>query len=98
MSCPPKEFLQNDVLENVRKLLYQNGLFILNLVLRNKTLKPEIVNALQISFKVAKICEVDDDLNEILLCAVNDEGSDVFEKKFNDASASVDMFLEKYNK
>lgn len=99
MSCPPKEFLEPDVLKNVRKLLHQNGLFILNLVLRNKALKPKIMEDLEVNFKLLKNCDVEDELNEIIICGTNDvRRSEEFEKKYDNALASMTAFLQKHNK
>lgn len=95
MSCPPKEFLEQDVLKNVRKLLHPNGLFVLNLVLRNKALRPKIIENLAVNFNLLKNCDVKDELNEILICAKNDVRKDEFEKQFDDALA---VFLQKHNK
>lgn len=98
MSCPPKEFLELNVLQNVQKLLHKDGLFVLNLVLRNKLLRPKIVDDLKANFKLVRNYDVEDDLNEIFICSVNDIKHEVFHNKFNDASKCIETFLRRGNK
>lgn len=93
ISCPPKEFLELNVLQSVKTLLDKDGLFVLNLVLRNKSLRPKVVKDLEANFKLVINYDVEDDLNEIFVCAVNDIKRDVFHKEFNDASACIETFL-----
>lgn len=98
MSCPPKEFLEQNVLKHVKKLLHENGLFVLNLVLRDKALKTKIMEDLQANFKLVKSYNVEDDLNEILMCTVTDTKSDVFDKRYAEATGFMENFLKKHNK
>lgn len=95
MSCPPQEFLELSTLKTVRNLLHQNGLFILNLVLRNKILRPKILSDLQSHFGLVKNYDSEGDLNEIFVCAMNGGiKQEVFEKEFNNASACIETFIE----
>lgn len=93
MSCPPKEFLEPSILQYVANLLHPNGLFVLNLVLRNKSLRPNILNSLNATFKLVTDHQVDGDLNEIFMCTVNDVQSDLFHKEFSNASQFIETFL-----
>lgn len=98
MSCPPKEFLEQNVLVNVQKVLHQSGLFVLNLVLRNKILRPKVLEDLKKNFRILKSHQSVDDLNEVVLCSVCDVAIDAFEKQFNDASASIETFISNNTK
>ncbi|GLV46168.1 uncharacterized protein CBL_02884 [Carabus blaptoides fortunei] len=68
MSCPPKEFLERNALENVQKCLSSNGIFILNLVLRDENLRDSILTSLKDKFKTISSCKLKEDLNEIFFC------------------------------
>lgn len=98
MSCPPKEFLEINTLKNVRNLLHQNGLFILNLVLRNKSLRPKILKDLESNFRLVKNFEIEEDLNEIFVSTVNNVKHDLFKKEFDDSLAVIETFINKQNK
>ncbi|XP_063984530.1 eEF1A lysine and N-terminal methyltransferase homolog isoform X2 [Diachasmimorpha longicaudata] len=69
MSCPPKQFLENSVLKNVSKCLSENGLFVLNLVCRNKELRPGVLNELKSTFAAVASMKMESIVNEILMCS-----------------------------
>lgn len=69
MSCPPKQFLENSVLSNVSKCLKEDGLFILNLVCRNKELRPNVLTDLKRTFASIASMRIENVVNEILMCS-----------------------------
>nr|XP_002732920.2 PREDICTED: methyltransferase-like protein 13-like [Saccoglossus kowalevskii] len=66
ISSPPTEFIQKDFLEKVAKILHDNGLFILNLVCRDKELKKSILDDLKIIFPRIYCNKIEDEVNEII--------------------------------
>ncbi|XP_064535477.1 eEF1A lysine and N-terminal methyltransferase homolog [Drosophila montana] len=72
MSCPPKSFLAHKILMYIKEIIGPNGLFMLNLVCRDESLREEAIGDLQREF--ASVCsyKLDEDINEVVFCA-NDE-------------------------
>lgn len=72
MSCPPKSFLAHKILMYIKEIIGPNGLFMLNLVCRDESLREEAMGDLQQEF--ASVCsyKLDEDINEVIFCA-NDE-------------------------
>lgn len=72
MSCPPKSFLEDNVLNNVKQSLSKRGVFILNLACRSKHTREEVMKDLHKYFeKVTALKQIGDDINEVLLCWQN---------------------------
>lgn len=70
MSCPPKQFLEMSVLKTVATCLTKNGLFILNLVSRDKNLKEKAKDDLKSVFHSITCHAIQDEINEIVMCSV----------------------------
>jgi len=70
MSCPPKQFLEMSVLKAVASCLTKNGLFLLNLVSRDKSLKQKVKNDLKSVFQSITCHDIQDEINEIVMCSV----------------------------
>ncbi|XP_055375770.1 eEF1A lysine and N-terminal methyltransferase homolog [Condylostylus longicornis] len=68
MSCPPKEFVEKDVLNIVKKLIEPDGFFILNLVCRDEILRNEIITQLKEVFKHICTYKLEEEVNEIVFC------------------------------
>lgn len=68
MSCPPKEFIEPELLEAVKNTLTEDGIFILNLVCRDDKLRKDVVENLKKSFKFILAFHLEDHLNEIFYC------------------------------
>ena len=68
MGCPPKQFLDTEVLENVKALIGNEGLFVLNLVCRDEELRNTVICDLKKSFNTIYSYKLDEELNEILYC------------------------------
>lgn len=70
MSCPPKQFLDISVLKAVAACLVENGLFILNLVSRDKNLKQKAKDDLKLIFQSIAYYIIQDEVNEIIVCSI----------------------------
>ncbi|XP_061388923.1 eEF1A lysine and N-terminal methyltransferase homolog isoform X2 [Musca vetustissima] len=73
MSCPPPSFMANDVLLNLKSLLNESGLFILNLVCRDDTLRDQTIGDLKTIFPSVCSYKLDEDVNEIIYCTNNEK-------------------------
>uniref|UniRef100_A0A1I8MCI7 eEF1A lysine and N-terminal methyltransferase homolog n=1 Tax=Musca domestica TaxID=7370 RepID=A0A1I8MCI7_MUSDO len=71
MSCPPPAFMSNEVLTNLKTILSENGLFILNLVCRDESLRDKTIDDLKTVFPSMCSYQLDEDVNEIVYCANN---------------------------
>lgn len=67
ISCPPKSFLAGPVMDDVVRLI-GNGVFVLNLVLRDDGLYAGIVDGLRAKFGSVISYKLDGDLNEVFYC------------------------------
>jgi spermidine synthase len=47
MSCPPEVFVSVEFLEGAKKILSNDGMFVLNLVCRNKPLFEKVISTLK---------------------------------------------------
>lgn len=70
MSCPPKQFLEISLLKAVATCLTKNGLFILNLVSRDKNLKEKAKDDLKSVFQSITCYAIQDEINEIVMCSI----------------------------
>lgn len=71
MSCPPAAFVEAIVLENVKKLLKGEGMFILNLVCRDDSLRQGVVDKLKKVFNYVLSYKLEEHVNEIFYCSDN---------------------------
>ncbi|XP_014218736.1 methyltransferase-like protein 13 [Copidosoma floridanum] len=72
MSCPPKQFVEPDMLKTVQNCLTDDGLFILNLVARNEKLRNEVICNLQKNYKFLASYKLGEDVNEVIFCSRNE--------------------------
>ncbi|XP_049277949.1 eEF1A lysine and N-terminal methyltransferase homolog [Anopheles funestus] len=77
MSCPPAAFLERTVLSNVHKLIGETGLFVLNLVCRNDSLRDTTIESLKRTFHYVLSYQLEEDVNEIFYCTNNERLKDV---------------------
>lgn len=68
ISCPPKEFLEPEILEAVKSLLPTDGVFILNFVCRDNASRDQTVTTLKKVFSSVFSYKLDEDVNEIFYC------------------------------
>lgn len=69
MSCPPQSFLANEILQHIKEIIGPKGLFMLNLVCRDETLRSEAIDNLHNVFPAVCTYKLDEDINEIVYCA-----------------------------
>ncbi|XP_017005386.2 eEF1A lysine and N-terminal methyltransferase homolog [Drosophila takahashii] len=72
MSCPPQSFLADKILQHIKEIIGPKGLFMLNLVCRDESLRTEALENLHKVFPAVCSYKLDEDINEIVYCA-NDE-------------------------
>lgn len=82
MSCPPPAFVEKTFLQNVRKILNDDGIFILNLVCRDPVLKEKVIKTIRDVFPLIYVQKIEDEVNEILFCClVSGQSRDVSDLK-----------------
>ncbi|RWS13918.1 methyltransferase-like protein 13 isoform X1 [Dinothrombium tinctorium] len=92
LSCPPLSFVEKSFLECVHKLVALNkGIFVLNLVARNTSLKNQIKFDVKNLFPCVYSFSVPEELNEILYCFT--VKSDLF-FEINDDKAKENLINE----
>lgn len=69
LSCPPRRFLEDDILEAVLQLIGEESLFMVNLVCRATDLHDQITAKLQETFSSVASLPMKHDVNEILFCS-----------------------------
>lgn len=82
MSCPPQDFLSTEILDAVKKLLKDDGLFILNLVCRDDKLKERVIADLKVQFTSICSFKLKEDLNEIIYCSPSETSLSLDETKW----------------
>ncbi|XP_063922561.1 eEF1A lysine and N-terminal methyltransferase homolog [Zophobas morio] len=95
MSCPPQQFLEEEVLDNVAKLVADSGFFVLNLVLRECSLRPAIVDKLRRKFKTVVSYKLAEDLNEVLVCGGEKVDFGDVKKRFGESSSDINAFFKR---
>lgn len=68
ISCPPKEFLESNILEAVNALLPCDGVFVLNFVCRDNESRNQTADILKEVFSSIYSYKLDEDVNEIFYC------------------------------
>lgn len=76
MSCPPKEFVEEEALSTVVKLLGDEGLFVLNLVCRSEELRKDVKVNLKKLFSSVSGYKLEQDVNEVVFCSPKDLDND----------------------
>lgn len=82
MSCPPKQFLDISILKAVATCLTENGVFIMNLVSRDQTLKQKAKDDLNSVFESIASYAIQDEVNEIVISCMKKNNSKEWEDKF----------------
>ncbi|XP_043250417.1 eEF1A lysine and N-terminal methyltransferase homolog [Colletes gigas] len=89
ISCPPKQFLEMSIIKSVSECLMDGGLFILNLVSRDESIKKKVKNDLKSVFKHIACYFVQDEVNEIMICSINEHGSTEWKNKLKAAATNL---------
>ncbi|XP_047510251.1 eEF1A lysine and N-terminal methyltransferase homolog [Pieris napi] len=66
LSCPPQQFLQDEALSHVERILTNDGHFILNFVCRDKSLQEKTIETLKRHFKHIVSVKLYEEVNEII--------------------------------
>ncbi|XP_076390191.1 eEF1A lysine and N-terminal methyltransferase homolog isoform X2 [Megachile rotundata] len=89
ISCPPKQFLESSIIKSVADCLMEDGLFVLNLVSRDQNIKKKVKSDLKSVFKSMACYSVQDEVNEIIICAVNENDSVKWKSKLQTAATTL---------
>lgn len=89
ISCPPKQFLEMSVIKSVSECLTNDGVFILNLVSRDQTIKKKVKNDLKSIFNCIACYSVQDEVNEIILCSTSENDSAEWKNKLKAAATTL---------
>ncbi|XP_015429310.1 PREDICTED: methyltransferase-like protein 13 [Dufourea novaeangliae] len=89
MSCPPKQFLEMPIIKSVSECLSNDGLFILNLVSRDQSIKKKVKNDLKSIFKCIACYSVQDEVNEIVICSINENDTSEWANKLEVAATTL---------
>lgn len=65
------------------------------MVLRDETLRPSILQNLRTSFKLTAAYKLEEDLNEVIMCAVDDIAEKNVFNKFGESSDAINRFFKK---
>jgi SAM-dependent methyltransferase len=112
MSCPPKQFLEESVLDSIVKVIggsgdqkfvflypvffkFFVGFFILNLVLRDSSLRPSILNTLKNKFETVVSYRLAEDLNEILICGRDKMDSEIVKRSLAEGTNEINNFFKR---
>lgn len=68
ISCPPQEFLEDEILQAVKSLMPSDGIFILNFVCRDDNSRDQTVKSLKEIFASVFSYKLEEDVNEIYFC------------------------------
>lgn len=94
ISCPPKEFLSSSVLSTVISCLENSGLFILNLVVRDESLRSIIFDDLKKHFIHIFSYKLTVDLNEIFICSC-DSPEEEIRNRLKKSCKRIENFYKK---
>lgn len=89
MSCPPKEFLEKEVLTSILTLLPKHGIFILNFVCRDETIRDQTKETLKEFFPSVFSYKLDEDVNEIFYCMKEKLSPVDFEQRFKKSALQL---------
>ncbi|XP_019875061.2 eEF1A lysine and N-terminal methyltransferase homolog isoform X2 [Aethina tumida] len=97
MSCPPKQFLDDSVLDDIVTILDYRGLFVLNIVLRDTSLRPEILLKLKKKFKTIVAYKFEADVNEIMICSKDEIEEEKLKQSLMESCKVVNKFFKNKN-
>ncbi|XP_028174754.1 eEF1A lysine and N-terminal methyltransferase homolog isoform X3 [Ostrinia furnacalis] len=88
LSCPPPQFLHNQVLDDVKAILTDDGHFILNLVCRDTVLQASILDTIKTHFKHVATVKLYEEVNEIVFAS---NGTAYSNESFEEAIKSINQ-------
>ncbi|XP_018589744.1 eEF1A lysine and N-terminal methyltransferase-like isoform X2 [Scleropages formosus] len=77
MSCPPPAFVETTFLKKVHNLLTARGVFMLNLVCRDSSLRESVLERVREVFSCVLSRGIEGEVNQLLLCT-HGEGTNTF--------------------
>lgn len=80
MSCPPEPFVDLKFLQCIRDSLYSGGIFILNLVCRDKSMKSEVMERIKQTFYKVFLYQIEEEVNEIIFAFNIDSDEDLMQR------------------
>ncbi|XP_053994379.1 eEF1A lysine and N-terminal methyltransferase homolog [Hylaeus volcanicus] len=89
ISCPPKQFLEMTIIRSVLECLTDDGVFILNLVCRDESIKKKVKSDLKSVFKCMACYSMQDEVNEIIICTINENDSTEWMNKLKAAATNL---------
>ncbi|ENN75224.1 hypothetical protein HUJ04_002247 [Dendroctonus ponderosae] len=95
MSCPPEEFLSSQILESVSKAIASKGVFIVNIVLRDQSLRGGIVATLNHAFKKVLSYKLVEDLNEVFICSNMEVSEQHIKDSLKRGTEAINQFFRK---
>uniref|UniRef100_A0A8D3B3Y3 eEF1A lysine and N-terminal methyltransferase n=1 Tax=Scophthalmus maximus TaxID=52904 RepID=A0A8D3B3Y3_SCOMX len=75
MSCPPAAFVETSMLQKVCSLLTPRGIFMLNLVCRDSSLRQSVLQRVSAVFPSVLSRKIEGEVNEVLLCSREEKGT-----------------------
>jgi spermidine synthase len=69
LSCPPAVFIDEEILKCVKAMLFASGLFVLNLVCRDKERNEEVLKSIHQMFPDVCKMDIENEVNEVLICS-----------------------------
>ncbi|KAL1491714.1 hypothetical protein ABEB36_012271 [Hypothenemus hampei] len=97
MSCPPKEFLAQEILIMVSNLIGNKGVFVVNIVLRDVTLRSGILKNFKEIFKKVISYKLTEDLNEVFICTNIDKTEQYFIENLRESCKLINAFFKQNN-
>ncbi|XP_069674155.1 eEF1A lysine and N-terminal methyltransferase homolog isoform X1 [Periplaneta americana] len=96
MSCPPPQFLEPLLLEDIKKCIGHKGVFILNIVCRVSDLREKAINNLKAIFKSVCSYKLEQEVNEIIFCTnYTFEEKVMWKSGIEDAAKRVNILAKK---
>lgn len=97
MSCPPKQFVEPDFLKTVENCLCDEGLFIVNLVARNKKLRDETIDNLNKIYNFIASYKTEEDVNEVIFCSKNEKNFEEWKNLMQESAKSLNELAKTKN-
>ncbi|XP_025829266.1 methyltransferase-like protein 13 isoform X2 [Agrilus planipennis] len=95
ISCPPPQFLEDHIVEKTAKCLKNGGVFLLNLLIRDKNLRPDVFTTLKKYFKVVISYNLEEDLNEVIFCFNENKNVKKLKASLKVCCGRINSFLSK---
>jgi len=68
LSCPPPNFVELSFIDSIKRSLAPGGVFLLNLVCRDQTIRSDVMSILREAFEIVQVTKIKNEVNEIVKC------------------------------